>query len=140
MHITLLSTKLMLTNISLNKTYEPLIVVSTYITICRDVTPCYFVSVFPHYHITRYQTSQDSNLDISEWFFERLNSLHIYVQSHCVQSYTHQWVDVLQDGLSYTGTGDLQLWQRQLKLVTFSFQWVWTECDNETGSPRYNLH
>jgi len=105
----------MLTNISLNKTHEPLMVVSINITICRDVTPCSFVSVFPHYHITRQQTSEDSNLDISEWFFERLNSLHIYVQSQCVQSYAHQWVDVLQNGLSYSGTGDLQLWQRQLK-------------------------
>jgi len=94
-------------------------VVSINITICRDVTPCSFVSILPHYHITRYQRSEDSNPDISEWFFERLKSLHIYVQSHCVQSYTHQWVDVLQNGLSYTGTGDSQLWQRQLKLLTF---------------------
>jgi len=92
-------------------------VVSINITIYRDVTPCSFVSVLPHYHIT----SEDSNPDISEWLFERLKSLHIYVQSHCVQSYTHQWVDVLQNGLSYTGTGDSQLWQRQIKLLTFFF-------------------
>lgn len=94
--------------------------VSITITICRDVTPCSFASVLPHYHITRYQTSEDSNPDISEWFFERLKSLHICVQSHCVQSYTHQWVDVLQNGLSYTGTGDSQLWQRQLKFYPFN--------------------
>jgi len=52
--------------VSLSKTYEPLMVVSNNISICTDVTPCSFVSVLPHYHITRYQTSEDSNLVISE--------------------------------------------------------------------------
>ena len=117
----------MFINISLNKTYELLMVVSIKITICRDVTPWSFVSVLPNYHITWYQTSEDSNLDISEWYSERLKSLHIYVQSHCVQSYPHKWDDVLQYGLSFTGTEDSQLWQRQTAKISYFFPF--SECE-----------
>jgi hypothetical protein len=53
----------------------------------------------------------------------------IFMYSHTVYKVTPTSGLVLQDGLSYTGTGDLQLWQRQLKLVNFflsvSMNWVW---------------
>lgn len=116
----------MLKNIYLNAIHELLMAVGLNTTVCCDVTPCSFVSVLPNTHVTGYQISGESNLDIPVWFFEILKSLHRYTQSHCIQSHPHKWDDVLQCGLSVYWDWRLAIMAQTIK-ITFFFPFNGTE-------------